>query len=296
MSQPIDLAHGTAILAPDVRLHYVTAGSGPFTVVLIHGYPQHWWQWRHVMPLLASAGFHVVAVDYRGAGRSTRPNVGYDKQTMARDVYALLREHLKLGGPLAIVGHDIGSMVAYAFARQFPGDVGHLSLSEAPLPGTNAYDALVAKATLAVDPLWHFRFHNAPDNLAETLTAGRERPYLDQFYDGLAFNAEAVDAEARTRYAEAFASVGAMRAGFELYRAFDQDAATNRTLQHQQGKLAMPVLAMAGEFSPLTAIVPAMMAEVAKHATVVPIPRSGHWIAEENPRAVADALIAFLKA
>ena len=289
------LMHGTAELAPDVRLHYVIAGKGASTIVLIHGYPENWWQWRHIIMPLAEAGFRVVAVDYRGANRSSKPTSGYDKQTMAADIRALVRDHLGIDGALAIVGHDIGSMVAYAFAIQFPDDVALLSLSEAPLPGTGVYDELVGTTQLAGNPLWHFRFHNAPDNLAETLTAGRERLYLDAFYDRLAFNPDAIGQEDRARYAEAFASVGAMRAGFELYRAFDKDAEDNRAFLRARGRLKMPVLALAGEHSPLAAVTEAMMTEVAKHAMVRNIPAAGHWIAEENPQAVVEELISFLK-
>lgn len=288
------VTYGTVELAPDVRLHYVSAGEGPSTVVLIHGYPENWWQWRHVIRPLAAAGFRVVAVDYRGAGRSSKPAAGYDKRTMAADIHALVHERLGLSGPLAVVGHDIGSMVAYAYALQFPGDVSHLSLSEAPLPGTKTYDQLLANHELATDPLWHFRFHNAPNNLAETLTFGRERAYLDQFYDQLAFNPEAIGPEDRARYAEAFASVGAMRAGFELYRAFDRDAVDNRAALKANGRLQMPVLALAGEHSVLAPAVEPMMAEVAKRATVRKVAGAGHWLAEENPQAVVEALVGFL--
>ncbi len=287
------LAHGMAELAPDVRLHYVLAGEGTSTVVLIHGYPQHWWQWRHVIAPLAEAGHRIVVVDYRGAGHSSKPTVGYDKRTMAADLRAVVRDHLGIEGPLAMVGHDIGSMVAFAFALQFPDDLSHLSLGEAPLPGTDAYDGVVANPRLANNPLWHFAFHNAPDNLAETLTCGRERAYLDQFYDRLAFNPAAIGPDDRARYVEAFASVGAMRAGFELYRAFDRDAEDNRAALKERGRLAMPVLALTGEHSVLASITEPMMKEVAKRATVGGIAAAGHWIAEENPRAVAGALLSF---
>ncbi len=291
------LTHGTAELSPDVRLHYAVAGEGEgsSTILLIHGYPQHGWQWRHVAGPLAEAGFRVIVPDYRGAGRSSKPTTGYDKRTMAADLHSLVRDHLKVEGPLAVVGHDIGSMVAFAFALQFPDDVAHLSLSEAPLPGTDTYDELVGKPRLANNPLWHFFFHNAPGNLAETLTFGRERAYLDDFYDRLAFNPEAIGPADRTRYAEAFASVGAMRAGFETYRAFDRDAEDNRAVLKAAGRLKMPVLALAGEHSVLAPATEPMMKEVARHVTLRKIPAAGHWIAEENPQAVVESLVGFLK-
>lgn len=290
------LTFGTAELTPDVRLHHASAGDGPTTVVLVHGYPQNWWQWRHVIGPLATTGFRVVAIDYRGAGRSSKPAVGYDKRTMAADIRTVVRERLGVGGPLALVGHDIGSMVAFAFALQFPDDLSHLSLSEAPLPGTKMYETLVTNTQLANNPLWHFYFHNAQNNLAEALTAGRERTYLDHFYDRLAFDPEAIGPGDRARYAEAFASAGAMRAGFELYRAFDRDAADNRAALNAHGQIRVSVLALAGEHSVLASATEPMMKEVAKHATVRTIPRAGHWIAEENPQAVVEALVGFLKA
>ena len=293
MDTPV--THGIAELSPDVRLHYGLAGEGDATVVLIHGYPQNWWQWRHVVGPLAGAGFRVIVPDYRGAGSSSKPTSGYDKRTMAADLRTLVRDYLGIEGPMAVVGHDIGSMVAFAFALQFPDDVSQLSLSEAPLPGTDTYDEIVGKGQLANNPLWHFFFHNAPGNLAETLTFGRERAYLDDFYNRLAFNPEAIGPKDRSRYAEAFASVGAMRAGFEVYRAFDRDAEDNRVALKSQGRLRMPLLALTGEHSVLAPTTEPMMKEVAKHATVQKIPAAGHWIAEENPGAVVEALIGFLK-
>ncbi|QEH32228.1 Soluble epoxide hydrolase [Aquisphaera giovannonii] len=291
------LSHGIAQLSSDVRIHYGLGGEGEATALLIHGYPQNGWQWRHVVGPLAAAGFRVVVPDYRGAGRSSKPTAGYDKRTMAADLRALVREHLKIEGPLAVVGHDIGSMVAFAFALQFPDDVSHLSLCEAPLPGTRTYDEVVGKTRLAGDPLWHFSFHNAGDNLAEALTFGRERAYIDSFYDRLAFNPGAISLEDRARYAEAFASAGAMRAGFEVFRAFDKDAEDNRAALEARGRLRMPVLSLGGAHSVLApgADEP-MMKEVAEHATVRAIPAAGHWIAEENPEAVAEALVGFLRA
>ena len=240
------LKHGTAELQPGVRLHHVTAGNGPRTVVLLHGYPQTWWEWRHVIPPLAEAGWRVIAPDYRGAGASSKPPDGYDKRTMAADIHHLLRDHLGVAGPVTMVGHDIGMMVAYAFASSFPDSTERLILMEAPLPGTAVYDRMVATPRLGDMPLWHFFFHNAQDSLAEALTAGRERLYLRHFYDRLAFNQDAIGPADLGRYAASFEAAGAMRAGFELYRAFDRDGEDNRTALERDGKLAMPVLAGTG--------------------------------------------------
>lgn len=127
-SDPTDPAfvHGMAGVSPGVRLHYATLGDGERIVVLLHGFPQTWREWRQVMPALAKAGYRVVAPDYRGAGDSSRPAGGYDKRTMAIDIHQLLREHLAVTGPIALVGHDIGLMVAYAYAQLFRDEVSHL--------------------------------------------------------------------------------------------------------------------------------------------------------------------------
>ena len=127
--------HGTAELEPGVRIHYVVSGTGDRTMVLLHGYPQTWWEWRHVITPLVQAGWRVITPDYRGAGSSSKPPTGYDKRTMAADIYKLLREHLHVTGPVTMVGHDIGMMVAYAFASEYPKAVDKLVLLEAPLPG-----------------------------------------------------------------------------------------------------------------------------------------------------------------
>jgi pimeloyl-ACP methyl ester carboxylesterase len=166
------LTHGVADIEPGLRLHYVTAGEGSRTVALIHGFPQTWWEWHHVIPPLVSAGFRVVAPDYRGAGHSWRPLSGYDKRTMAEDVHRLLRQHLQIEGPVALVGHDIGLMIAYAFAQAHREEVSHLVVVDALIPGTAVFDHI------RNDPrVWHFAFHGARD-VAETLVAGREREYL----------------------------------------------------------------------------------------------------------------------
>ncbi len=289
-----DVVHGTAEIQPGVRLHYVEAGPGPRTLVLLHGFPQTWWEWRHVIGPLAEAGWRVLAPDYRGAGASSKPQEGYDKRTMAADMLWLLREHLGITGPVAMVGHDIGMMVAYAFASSYPEMVDRLVLMEAPLPGTRSYDGLVATPKLRNAAMWHFFFHNAENNLAELLTAGRERQYLQHFFERLGFDHGAIGGADLERYAVAYSSAGAMRAGFELYRAFDRDGDDNRAALARSGKLAMPVLGLGGASSFFVPIAEAMLGEVAKHVRVGTIPRCGHWIAEENPSALLGELSRFL--
>jgi pimeloyl-ACP methyl ester carboxylesterase len=255
-----------------VQLHYVAGGAGP-PDVLLHGWPQTWRGWRGVMPGLADAGYAVIAPDYRGAGHSDKPAGGYDKATMARDVRALVRQ---LGHDrVRLVGHDIGLMVAYAYAAQFPDEVERLVLMDAPLPGTSVFEELKR------DPrTWHFPFHQA-QGVPEMLVAGREREYLSHFYHGpFTYDPSGVTEADIDAYVAAYRLPGASRAGFELYRAFPQDEADNRAFA--KAKLPMPVLALGGEMSFGEAIVP-MAREVATDARGGAVPGAGHWIAEENP-------------
>jgi len=279
--------HGMADVEPGVRLHYVTAGEGPRTIVLLHGFPQTWWQWRRLIPALVDGGFRVVAPDYRGAGDSFRPPGGYDKVTVAGDIRTLVHDHLGIEEPVVVGGHDIGLMVAYAYAQTYRDEVSQLMVVDAPLPGTEVFDRLRS------DPrVWHFAFHGARD-VAEMLVAGRERPYLQAFFGARVFDPSALDD--LDVYVSAYSAPGAMRAGFELYRAFDQDAADNRAALARDGKLTIPVLAVGGEISTSGALMDEMMREVAEDVTFVRVPRTAHWVPEERPEALAEAMLEFLR-
>lgn len=283
----IGLTHQMADIEPGLRLHYVTAGAGPRAIVLLHGFPQTWWEWRHMIGGLVAAGFRVVAPDYRGAGHSWRPAAGYDKRTMATDIRRLVHDHLGIREPVVLAGHDIGLMVAHGYAHQYPEGVSHLVVMDAPLPGTEVFDRLRA------DPrVWHFAFHGARD-VAEMLVAGRERQYLQAFFDARCFDPEAIGEDDLDRYVSAYSAPGAMRAGFEVYRAFDADAADNRAALERGGKLAMPVLAMGGAISTTGPLVEEMMREVGADVTGVRVERTGHWLPEENPEACLRAVLDF---
>jgi pimeloyl-ACP methyl ester carboxylesterase len=284
------LTHGTANIELGLRLHFATAGTGERTIVLLHGFPQTWREWHRVIPGLLDAGFRIVAPDYRGAGHSSRPLAGYDKRTMAQDIHRLLREHLKIEGSVAMVGHDIGLMVAYAYAQAYRDEVSHLAVLDAPLPGTGVFDRLRA------DPrVWHFAFHSARD-VPEMLVAGREREYLRAFFDVRLFNPAAIDESDFAAYVSAYSAPGAMRAGFELYRAFDQDSDDNRESLRRNGKLSIPVLAVGGAASTTGPLMAEMMREVADNVTGFRVPNTAHWIAEENPSALTVELLKFLRA
>jgi pimeloyl-ACP methyl ester carboxylesterase len=256
-------------------------------MVLLHGFPQTWWEWRQLLGPLAEAGFRVVAPDYRGAGQSWRPAAGYDKQTMARDVHSLLHGHLGIEQPITLVGHDIGLMVAYAYAQSYRDGVERLVLMDAPLPGTEVFDRVRS------DPrVWHFAFHGARD-VAEMLVAGRERAYLQAFFNARIFDPATIGDADLDVYASAYAAPGAMRAGFEVYRAFGQDAEDNRAAIERNGRLTIPVLAVGGMISTTGPLMEQMAREVAEDVTGVRISGTAHWIPEENPGELLDALLPF---
>ncbi len=285
--------HGMAEVEPGVQLHYVETGSGPETMVLIHGYPETWWEWRHVMPIVASAGYRVIAIDYRGAGNSSKPPDGYDKQTMAQDICKLLIDHLSVSAPVFLVGHDIGMTVAFAVAAFHPARVKRLVLVDAIVPGTPTFKAFLTTGKLRNSNLAHFFWHNARNNIAETLTAGRERIYIQDFFDRIAFNLGAFTPDVIDRYTAHYSGPGGMKAGFEVYRAFDQDGEDNAAFLRESGRLKVPTLFVAGAESFLGTVPEQVLHEIAEDGRTALIPRSGHYPPEENPQAFAAAVLAF---
>jgi pimeloyl-ACP methyl ester carboxylesterase len=270
--------------ANGLRLHYVIGGSeNGELVVLLHGWPQTWYTWRWIMPALASAGYRVVAVDYPGAGDSDKPKDGYDKTTMAADIHALV--HAFGRTKVNLVGRDIGVMVAYAYASQWPQDVNKLAMLDVPLPGTRIWDEAKAKQ----DPqLWHFGFHQQRD-IAEILVNGHEFMYISDFYKKRMF--VPVADEDIAVYARSYAAPGGLRAGFELYRAFPEDE--RQFKEFMKKKLNMPVLALAGEMSNGQAEVE-MAKEVATNVHGGVAPKTGHWLPDENPDYLSRQLLDFL--
>ena len=287
--EQIELRHGMASIEPGVALHYVSAGAGDRTIVLLHGFPQTWQEWRHVIPMLVGAGYRVVAPDYRGAGHSLRPLAGYDKRTMAQDIHRLVHDELGISGQIVLVGHDIGLMVAFAYAQMFREEVSHLAVIDAPLPGTQVFDRLRA------DPrVWQFAFHSVRD-IPEMLIAGREKPYFQAFFGARLYNVGAITDDDLDLYASAYAAPGALRAGLELYRTFDRDIEDNRAALAERGKLAMPVLAIGGQASTTGPLMADMMREMATNVTELRVPNAAHWIAEENPKALVEGLQGFIE-
>jgi pimeloyl-ACP methyl ester carboxylesterase len=283
----MDAIHSSADIAPGLRLHYIEAGAGPRTAVLLHGFPETCLEWRRVVPVLVAAGFRVLCPDYRGAGDSSKPATGYDKWTMAGDIQALVRKHARAEGPIVLVGHDIGAMVALAYAFRFRDDLSHLVLIDAPLQGTTLMDQMKG------DPRgWHVGFHGARD-IAELLVQGRERAYLQYMIGVRIFDPSAISPTDFDAYVRAYQAPGAMRAAFEAYRAFDEDATTIREALAKGGKLKTPTLAISGEAGGLGLAMPDMLRELAEQVSHEAAPRSAHWAPEENPGFVADALLRF---
>ena len=273
-------AHHTMTLE-GVRLHYVTAGSGD-AVVLLHGWPQTWYEWRRIMPALA-ARYTVIAPDMRGLGDSSRPLTGYDKRTIANDIYQLVR---KLGfGKIFLVGHDWGGPVAYAYACAHPDDVRKLVILDVTIPG-ESWERIPQVTRRG--GVWHLAFHNVRD-LPEALIAGRERTYLSWFYRS-GYDPSAINEGDIDEYTRCYSAPGAMRAGFEYYRAIFTDIDHNK--ENAKTKLKMPVLAFGGEVGfhklPLRS-----MQELAENVRGGVIERCGHWIAEERPEFLSDQLLAF---
>lgn len=286
---PLDFAVSSSVEMADVRIHFCTAGpdDGP-VLLLIHGYPEMSIAWRKMIAPLTAQGYRLVMPDLRGAGGSTRTLTGYDKGTLAEDLAGVL-DSLHIDHPVSVVGHDIGAMVAYAFARRFPERTERLAILASPVPGTDVFDQASSDGT----KVWHYHFHQAPD-IPEALTQGREALYLERYYHDMAADPYAIAADAFSTYVRFYSQPGGMRAGFEYYRAFARDAEDNRRWHAEQGPLRIPVLTLAGANSRYARLLKPMMDEVAVDVSAVPIPGAGHWLPEENPHAVAEALVAFI--
>lgn len=280
---PLRLPPGFAarmVEANDTRLHVMIGGSGP-AVVLLHGYAQTSLMWRPLMPLLAPKRT-VIVPDLRGAGGSDKPDGGFDKKTMAADIRALLTA---LGiDRAAVVGHDIGLMVAYAFAAQFPQMTERLVLMDAFLPGIGDW-----RNVWLMRDLWHFHFYG---EVPLALVKDRERIYLEHFWNDFAADRNRSVPEADRRlYAAAYAQPGAMKSGFEYFRAFERDAADFAELS--ETRLTMPVMVLTGEKASGTFLIDQARL-VASNVDGRVIAGSGHWLIDEAPAPVIKALTDFI--
>ena len=262
------------------RLHYLSAGEGE-AVLLLHGFAQTSHMWRPLIPELSKT-HRVIAPDLRGFGESAKPQSGYDKKGMAQDVHALANS-LRLG-KVRVVGHDIGLMIAYAYAAQHPTEVDRIVLMDAFLPGVGDWTSV-----WLLRDLWHFHFYG---KTPLALVTGRERIYLEHFWNDFAADpAHSVSEADRQFYAAAYAQPGAMQAGFEVFRAFEEDARDFAAFA--KTKLNMPMLVLTGEKASGEFLI-SQGRLVADNVDGIVVKGSGHWLIDEAPEQVIPRLLAFL--
>jgi pimeloyl-ACP methyl ester carboxylesterase len=262
-------------------LHVRIGGQGP-AVVLLHGFADTGDMWAPIAADLAKT-HQVVVPDLRGMGLSAHPDTGYTKKNQGVDIAGVM-DALKIQ-KADLITHDIGNMVGYALAAQYPARITKWVVIDAPLPGIGNWDEII-KSPL----LWHFNFRG-PD--MERLVAGRERIYLDRFYNELSADPKKIDEATRNHYAALYARPHAMHDAFEQFAAFNQDAIDNKAMLAKGGKLPMPVLALGADksFGKEEAVV---LRVVATNVTMGIVPNSGHWIMEENPAATGKFIRDFL--
>ncbi|XDG09725.1 hypothetical protein ABKA04_009340 [Annulohypoxylon sp. FPYF3050] len=289
--------HRIVEVEPSVRIAYIDCPSKNKrpqrgVILLIHGFPQTSYQFRHVIDPFSRAGYRVIAPDYRGAGGSSKPMTGFTKSTMARDFVRLLNA-LEIHEPVHLIGHDIGGMIAFAMASKHPSRVASINWGECPLPGTEVFTEELASHAVQQ---FHFVFHNVPD-LALALVSGRERVYVSHFFQKLLYNRAALKPEDIDHYVEAYEQPGAMRCAFEVYRAFEQDSKECLEWISSYGKLSLPALSLNGIESRHLEHAGPMFAEVHQKGTyeVVAIPDAGHYIAEENPLCFVKESLSFIE-
>ena len=256
-------------------------GNGP-PVLLLHGFGESGDMWVRLAALLIQHRT-VIVPDLRGMGLSEHPDLGYTKRNQALDIFGVM-DALKVRRT-ALVTHDIGNMVGYAMAAQFPGRISRWAAIDAPLPGIGDWNDMIRSPRL-----WHFNFRG-PD--VERLVRGRERIYLDRFFNELSANPRRIDEQTREHYAALYGRAKAMHDAFEQFGAFSQDALDNKALLAARGKLTLPVLGIGGEKSYGLGMAEHLRV-VAQDVKAAVVPESGHWIMEENPKATIELITPFL--
>ena len=270
----------------DVRLHYVTAGSG-YPIVLLHGWPQSWYSWHKLIPTLAKK-YSIIAPDLRGLGDSSRPSSGYEKANIAEDIRLLVQEHLGID-QYYLIAHDWGGPVAFVLASENAQCVKKLVMLDTAVPGAGS-------GTFSQNGRrWHHAFHQTK-GLPEALVSGREEIYFGWFYDNYGYQKNAISQEDQIEYLRTYKKPDTLRSGFAYYRALDEDVRYNEELLRLNGKLTMPVLAFGGgstfgrgieTFESLT--------RVSKNVSGGVIQDCGHWIQEEKPTEVLDYIMPFFE-
>lgn len=288
--------HGVAHVN-GIKLHYVEGGKDAKgdPILLIPGWPQSWYAWRFVMPKLVAAGHRVVALDLRGMGDSDHPLEGYDSKTIAADIHAFVEARgLAREGRLHVVSHDVGAWMAYAHAADWPQDVKTLTVMEAALPGITP----PAPAGIPSDDgnmrSWHFAFNRLPD-LPEMLVQGHERAYLGWLFAQKSVNGYVFTPEALDEYTRVFAQPGGARAAFSYYRAAFSESGLQHNRHRAGTQLAMPMLAIGGQYSVGEGMLNTMKL-VATDVRGVTIQDAGHFVLEERPAEVAQAVLKFVHA
>ncbi|HEY6331328.1 MAG TPA: alpha/beta hydrolase [Blastocatellia bacterium] len=261
------------------RLHFVRGGKGP-ALILIHGFPQDWFEYNTIMPRLAKQ-FTVIAVDLRGVGESTPASGGFDAANMAEDIHQLATL-LRLG-PVYIVGHDIGGMVAYAFVRQYPEITRRVMILDVPLPGIAGWDEVQA------DPnVWHVRFMQVP-GFAEKLVTGRQADYFEYFFQFAKFTPSE-----KAHFVKAYGTTAQLHAAFEMYRAFPANAEFNAA---ERGAINVPILYATGDGSPFARIVTkvanGLRANGCTHVETAFVRGAVHYLVEDQPDEVAELIEQF---
>lgn len=269
------------------RLHVVVGGEGD-PLLLLHGWPQTWRAWRGVMTPFAERGYRVIVPDLRGLGRSGPAADGYDKDNQAQDMRELVHQVSDGGGKLRLVGHDIGGMIAFAYARRHPDEVERLALVELALPGLGLERAM--------DPAgggsFHFGLFMTPE-VPELLLAGRERAFFQWWFARLSAQPHAFPPAELDAITAAYSGTEALRRGFEHYRTLIEDGRTNQAWFQAGGSLTMPVLAIGGEHNAGDRLARALQ-PVATDLRSAVITASGHFVPEEQPQALLPELLPFL--
>lgn len=301
-SSNVKVFHRQALLPSssdaEIRIFYMEAhpsgGNKKGTILLIHGFPQTSYQFRHVIKPLASAGYHVVVPDYRGHGFSSHPLLpvsAFTKKEIATDLSKLITEYLGIKEKIHVVGHDIGGMIAHAYVAQFSENVASIVWGECPLPGTALYDELKHSKTH-----WHFDFQGHNPEIAVALVTGKEKMYLKHFYDRLTQNQAVFTPDVLEFYTMQYSMPDALRCAFFTYSAFELDAQHNKEWRDKNGKVTVRNMILSGDQSWATPRSNSMASEMYIGPEVGIVENSGHYLAEENPDDFVKQVLSFINA
>lgn len=273
-----------------IRMHYLVSGNGDKPVLLVHGFPGSWRSWEALMGRLARAGYTPVVPDYRGAGETDISTSGYDKKNMALDLHELIKA-LKMK-QVDIIGHDMGLIVAYAYAALYPQETKHIVLMDGFIPGIPGWETPYnGNPAAGISSKWHFRFFGPT---AVAMIQGKEKVYLDMFFDGFVYEGNpSVPNEVREALLKDYSRPGRMEAAFKLYSAWvEHDANDNRAFA--ENRLTIPVLTIGGDSSRGKTL-----SEQVQHITTQPqsliLQNTGHWVLEEKAEATSGAILDFLQ-